>query len=165
MQKVVHLVHKKGFWLVWPDFSCTYFVLRCVSTEKCKENNLNKRTVGFFITPAIRAEDATCPGGKTETCCHEANIEQKCSDYNADGYSCQENCLDLSTDLPTEDERQVDKKLHTSSIMESAICEWQCWHGTLIHVTVDRDFEHIVVICKAANTMCQKSKFITKITF
>merc|ERR1712050_170303 len=53
------------------------------------------------------AEDATCPGEEPQTCCHEANIEQQCTDYEADGYSCQEKCLDFAQDLPREEERKV----------------------------------------------------------
>ena len=67
--------------------SCNpYFFLRCVTNDQCKQNNFDKRTLSFVITPAMLAEDATCPGEEPQTCCHEANIEQQCTDYEADGY-------------------------------------------------------------------------------
>jgi hypothetical protein len=80
---------------------------RCVSNEECKQNNFDKRTLSFVITPAMLAEDATC-SSKTETCCHEANIAHDCSYYEADGFSCQEACVDFPQDLPKVEERKVD---------------------------------------------------------
>ena len=79
-------------------------LLRCAARDKCQKNSIDKRSSLPIITPAILAETAECEI-EGDICCHEADIQRPCTDYESDGYKCSETCLDLPQDFPREEER------------------------------------------------------------
>ena len=47
---------------------------------------------------------------QTDICCHNANIEQPCSIYSPDNYTCSDECYDLPQEVPKKEDRSDETK-------------------------------------------------------
>ena len=76
---------------------------------------------------------------QSEICCHNANIEQSCSIYSPDNYTCSNECYDLPQEIPKKEDRSEETKRIEFYFPRQGKCPFPCWKGKLTNKTTKRE--------------------------